>query len=119
MPRNYFSPEWATQLIEASADRELVPGLRGVVGFGVGKKPQVVVSFVDGRAVELVEGDPVAHMPFTGKQVEAWLAGDLVLAQAFTKGDLKATGPTGDLLAALELLDDRAVVTKVIPSVVD
>lgn len=110
MPRKFFSAGWAESLIEATADREPVPGLHGVVGFGVGKKPQVVVAFGDGRALRVLDEEPAAHIPFTGAQVEAWLAGDLVLAQAFTKGDLRATGSTGALLSALEILDDRSIV---------
>lgn len=109
MAKAIFTDEWAQALITSSATRELVPGLCGIVGFGVGKKPQVILSIVDGRAVAVIEEEMGAHMPFTGAQALAWLANELNLTEAYTKGDLKATGKTGDLLAALELLDDRSV----------
>lgn len=109
MAKAIFTDEWAQALITLSADRVRVPGLGGVVGFGVGKKPQVVVSIVDGRAESITEDESGAHVPFTGAQALAWLDDELNLTEAYTKGDLKATGKTGDLLSALELLDDRAV----------
>lgn len=109
MAKAIFTDEWAQALITLSAGRKPVPGLGGVVGFGVGKKPQVVVSIVDGQAKSITEDEFGAHVPFTGAQALAWLDGELNLTEAYTKGDLKATGKTGDLLSALELLDDRTV----------
>ncbi len=115
MATEEFSEAFVEALVSASAERDLVPGLMGTVGFGVGKKVQAVIAIVDGRAIGAVEEDPGATVPFTAAQFEAWLGGDLNLSQAYTKGDLKATGKTGDLLAALELLDDRAVVCSLRP----
>ena len=48
-------------------------------------------------------------LPFTGQQYQEWLDGSLNLSAAYTKGDLRAVGPTGPLLAALEVFDDRRV----------
>ena len=110
MATTAFSEELVEALVEASAERDPVPGLGGTVGFGVGKKVETVVSIVDGRAIGSVDAEPGATVPFTPAQFEAWLDGELNLSRAYTKGDLKATGKTGDLLAALELLDDRMVV---------
>lgn len=116
MAKSPFNDAWATALVAASAERELVPGLCGIVGFGVGKKIQATVSIVDGRAQETDAEEPGVHIPFTGAQALAWRAGELNLTQAYTKGDLKPVGRTGDLLAALELLDDPAVIAGMPPT---
>ncbi len=105
-----FTDEWVQALVEASAGRVAIPGLGGVIDLGIGKTVQMTLSIVDGRATGTSEEDAGAHIPFTGAQLEAWQNGELDLTQAYTKGDLKATGRTGHLLAALELLDDRSIV---------
>lgn len=105
-----FTDEWMQALVDASAGREAVPGLGGVVDLGIGKTVQATLCIVDGRAVGAADAETGAHIPFTGAQLDAWQDGELNLTQAYTKGDLKATGKTGDLLAALELLDDRSIV---------
>ncbi len=104
-----FGEEWIQALVQASANRESTPGLDGIIGFGIGKSIQATVSIVAGRAVGPSDEEPGAVVPFTGAQLVAWNANELNLTEAYTKGDLKATGRTGHLLAALELLDDRSV----------
>ncbi len=105
-----FTDEWVQALVVASAGREAIPGLGGVIDLGIGKTVQATLCIVDGRATGSSEEDAGAHIPFTGAQLEAWQNAELDLTEAYTKGDLKATGKTGHLLAALELLDDRSIV---------
>lgn len=112
MASTVFTEAWVQSLVAASAGREPVPGLDGIVGFGIGKKVHVVVEIVSGRAVGPSTVDPEVVVPFTGAQVQAWYDGELNLTESYTKGDLKATGKTGALLAAAELLDDRSVVAQ-------
>ncbi len=107
-----FTNEWVQALVEASVGREAIPGLGGIIDLGVGKTVQATLSIVDGRAIGSSEEEAGGHIPFTGAQLEAWQNGELNLTQAYTKGDLKATGKTGHLLAALELLDDRSIVDR-------
>lgn len=108
-----FDADFATALVNATADRAVVPGLSGVVELAVGKTKSVVVEIVDGRVVGIPEsvepGGANVRLTFTGAQREAWLNGDLDLTKAYMRGDFKPEGRSGDLFAALQLLDDPAV----------
>lgn len=104
-----FSVEWANALIAATADRASAGGLGGMVTLK-GMRRWVTISFEDGRATAAVDEKSSTVLPFKTAQYSAWLAGELNLAEAYTIGDLRAEGPTGPLLAALEVLDDPAVV---------
>ena len=105
-----FTPAFVDELIALSSGREVIPGLSGDVGLGVGSKVDAsnvsaVVSIVDGRATGTTDRDPDVVVGLSKKQVPEWLDGSLVLAEAYMKGDLKPVGASGALFAALELLD--------------
>lgn len=108
-----FDADFAGALVAATADRRTVTGLSGLVELAVGKTKSVIIEIVDGRVVGVPEsiepGSANVRITFTGAQRAAWLAGELDLTKAYMRGDLKPEGRSGDLLAALELLDDPAV----------
>ncbi len=95
-----LSEAWAGELISLSSTREPIPGLSGVVGLG-----DLTLSIVDGRAVALSDDTPEIVIPLAPKQVTEWWSGDLVLTEAYMKGDVKPVGASGALFAGLELLD--------------
>ncbi len=103
-----LSDEWLAALITATADRASAGGLRGRVTVSVPRKKLTLV-FDDGKVTGAEEGDVETVLPFTGQQYQDWVDGTLNLSAAYTKGDLRAVGPTGPLLAALEVFDDPAV----------
>lgn len=103
-----LSEDWLARLIEVTADRPAAGGLCGVVTVTVPRKKLTLV-FADGKVIGSQDEAVETVLPFTGKQYDAWLAGDFGLSTNYTKGDLRATGPTGPLLAALEVFDDPAV----------
>lgn len=108
-----FDTDFAGALVAATADRRTVAGLSGVVELAVGKTKSVIVEIVDGRVIGIPEGiepgNANVRIAFTGAQRQAWLDGELDLTKAYMRGDLKPEGRSGDLFAALELLDDPAV----------
>ncbi len=108
-----FDQAFADALVAATADRADAAGLGGIVELAIGKTKSVVLELVDGRVIGVAEGvgpgEANVRIPFTGAQRAAWLAGEFGLMQAYMRGDLKPEGRSGDLLAALELLDDPAV----------
>ena len=109
---SHFDEAFIEQLVAATGERTEVPGSSGIVGFGIGKKVLATVEIVDGRVIGPVEADPVVTLVFKGAQVDAWVAGELNLSQAFMRGDFKPVGHMGPLAAALEVLDDPAVVAQ-------
>ena len=106
-----FSDEFVGKLVAATADRDAVPGSSGIVGLGIGKKVRATVEIIDGRVVGPTDEESVTQFLFTGKQVEAWLAGEFNLSQAYMRGDFKPVGHTGPMTAALEIFDDPTVVS--------
>ena len=103
-----LSDEWLAALVAATANRASAGGLGGSVTITVPRK-KLTVRFDDGKVVGAEDDEVDTVLPFTGQQYDDWLAGLLNLSSAYTKGDLRAVGPTGPLLAALEVLDDPAV----------
>ena len=95
-----FSDEWVDELVELSSTREPIAGLSGVVRLG-----DLAVAIVDGQATGVSAETPEVEIPLSKKQVDAWSAGELVLTEAYMKGDLKPVGTSGPLFAGLELLD--------------
>ncbi len=108
-----FDADFADALVAATADRADADGLNAFVELAIGKTKSVVLELVDGRVIGLAKGiepgEAKVRIPFTGAQRAAWLAGELDLAQAYMRGDLKPEGSSGDLIATLELLNDPAV----------
>lgn len=101
---------WIDELVAATSEREPISSLNGIVGLGIGSKVNVtnasaVFSIVEGRATGVSEETPEVAIPFSAKQLDEWMSGDLVLTEAYMKGDLKPVGASGPLFAALELLD--------------
>ncbi|MEZ5377738.1 MAG: SCP2 sterol-binding domain-containing protein [Acidimicrobiales bacterium] len=108
-----FDRDFADALVAATADRADAAGLSGIVELALGKTSSLVLELVDGRVVGVAEGiepgEANVRIPFTGAQRAAWLAGEFDLTKAYMRGDLKPEGRSGDLIAALQLLDDPAV----------
>ncbi len=100
-----FSAEWVGELVEATAGRSGVPGVAGKVGIGHGKVPKVVLEMAEGKVLGATEEEHEVLIPISKAQLEQWSAGELNLTVAYMKGDIKPTGSTGALLAALEVLD--------------
>ncbi len=105
-----FGSEWVEEVVALSAGREPIPGMTGVVALGIGSKvdttnAHVFLSITDGIADGSTSNTPDVTLPFTKRQVERWLEGELVLTEAYMKGDIKPVGASGPLFAALELLD--------------
>lgn len=99
-------------LVAASADRRRGSGLAGRVQLALGSSSAVVVEIADGRVIAVSRDEPEVRIPFTQAQFQAWLDGDLHLSRAYMRGDIKPEGSSGALLAALEVLDDPAVVAE-------
>ena len=105
-----FTEAFVAELVERSSARPPIPGLSGDVGLGIGSKVDaskvaVVIAIVDGQVSGATERSAEAIIGLSKKQVPLWLAGDLVLAAEYMKGDLKPTGASGAIFAGLELLD--------------
>ena len=105
-----FTEAFVAELVAATADRPLIPGLSGDIGLGIGSKVDaskvaVVIAIVDGRVTGPTERPAEAIIGLSKKQVPQWLSGELVLASEYMKGDLKPTGASGAIFAGLELLD--------------
>lgn len=105
-----FTEAFVDELVALSANRPLIPGLSGDVGLGVGSKVDaskvsVVVAIVDGKVTGQTDRGPDVVIGLSKNQVPEWLSGELVLAEAYMKGDLKPAGASGALFAGLELLD--------------
>ena len=105
-----FTESFVDELVTLSAKRPPIPGLSGDVGLGIGSKVDaskvsVVIAIVDGRVTGPTDRSPEVIIGLSKKQVPEWLAGELVLAAAYMKGDLKPVGASGPLFAGLELLD--------------
>ena len=105
-----FTESFVDELVAVSATRPPIPGLSGDVGLGVGSKVDaskvpVVIAIVDGQVTGSTDRSPEVIIGLSKNQVPQWLAGELVLAAAYMKGDLKPVGASGPLFAGLELLD--------------
>lgn len=104
-----FSDEWVAELVTATAGRAGVPGVSGQVGLGHGKTAKIVLEISEGKVLGLTNAEPEVIIPISKVQLEEWSDGQLNLTVAYMKGDLKPTGSTGALLAALEVLDSGVV----------
>lgn len=105
-----FTDAFIEELVTISQARQPIPGLSGDVGLGIGSKIDesnvaVVIGIVDGQVTGPTDRPCEAVIGLSKKQVPEWLSGDLVLAAAYMKGDLKPTGASGAIFAGLELLD--------------
>ncbi len=105
-----FDEGFVDAMVQATSDRPMTPGLSGHVALGVGSKvdaakADVVVSIRDGRVVGSSDETAEAVVILSRAQVEAWTAGAFVPSEAYMRGDLKPTGASGPLFAALETLD--------------
>ena len=105
-----FTADFIDELAALSAGRPPIPGLSGDVGLGVGSKVDasnvaVVVAIIDDQVTGTTDRGPDVVIGLSKKQVPEWLSGELVLTEAYMKGDLKPVGASGPLFAGLELLD--------------
>ena len=106
-----LSEAWVAALVEASRDRSGAgTGVGGQVVITIGKTKRAEFQVVDGRVIEAgVDGDgDGVTIPVTAKQLAAIVDGTESLAQAFMRGDVKPVGPTGPLLAVIELFEDAS-----------
>ncbi|NNF55827.1 MAG: hypothetical protein HKN03_15475 [Acidimicrobiales bacterium] len=99
-----FDADWLNAAMVNSADRQPT-GLHGSAALLKGKVPLLTVRTEDGRIVGESTGTPECDFPFTQGQIDAFMAGELKLAVAYMRGDLKATGSTAAIIAVIEALD--------------
>lgn len=101
-----LSPEWCERLIAASSDAPTRAGLDARVALCLGSTTRRVLEIRDGRIVAVDEGDAAVELPLTAAQLEAIAAGQLSLARAYMRGDLKPVGSSGAVLVAVEVFED-------------
>jgi hypothetical protein len=65
----------------------------------------ITVEISDGRVVGQAAGPPGCEIPLNDDQVEALVTGSAELSADYMRGDLKPTGSTASILAALNALD--------------
>ncbi len=99
-----FDADWLNAAIASSADRQPT-GLHGSAALLRGKAPLLTIRTEDGRIVGEAAGTPECDLPFTQGQIDAFRAGELKLAVAYMRGDLKATGSTAAIIAVIDALD--------------
>lgn len=108
-----LSDVWVEAVVAASAQREAIRGLDGIVTLAIGKTTKVTLDIASGRVTGRVDAAGEVEVPFTKAQLAAWADGEFDLSVAYMKGDLKPTGATGPFLALLAVMDDPAVVSAV------
>ncbi len=96
--------DWLKEAILRSADRRPT-GLHGSAALLRGKAPLLTIRIEDGRIVGEANGAPQCDLPFTQGQIDDFSAGELKLAVAYMRGDLKATGSTAAIIAVIDALD--------------
>lgn len=101
---------WLNRAMETTADR-IPTGLDGTAAITVGKESLMALIIEDGRIVGEATGETDCDLPFTARQLEAYLTGDLSPTVEYMRGDLKPTGSTRAILAALDALEACRVVT--------
>lgn len=99
-----FDADWLITAITSSADRQPT-GLHGSAALLRGKAPLLTIGTEDGRIVGEATGIPECDLPFTQGQIDAFMSGELKLAVAYMRGDLKATGSTAAIIAVIDALD--------------
>ena len=99
-----FDADWLDAAIASSADRQPT-GLHGSGALLRGKTPLLSIRTEDGRIVGESDGPAECVFPFTQGQIDAFRAGELKLAVAYMRGDLKATGSTAAIIAVIDALD--------------
>lgn len=103
-----FDADWLESTIRTSADRHST-GLHGSAALLKGKGLLLTVRVEDGRVVGESTGTPECDFPFTQGQIDAFIAGELKLAVAYMRGDLKATGSTAAIVAVIDALDALSI----------
>lgn len=101
---------WLERAVEATAARPAT-GLDGTATIVVGKEPSVTIEVHDGRIVGEAIGATECEVPFTPRQVEAYLSGQLRPTVEYMRGDMKPTGSTRAILAVLDALEAGRPVT--------
>ena len=101
---------WIGRLVEATADLPPRPGLDTRVALVVGDD-RVVLDITDGRVTGAVDGEARIELPLTPEQLDAVAFGELSLAVAYMRGDVKPVGPSGALAVLLEVVEDPATWT--------
>ena len=98
---------WLDAAVEASQGREPT-GLHGSARLLLGKTELITVQIEDGRIVGPAVGTAECEIPFSPSQAEALAEGSLNLAVEYMRGDLKPTGSTAAIMAAIDALDALA-----------
>ncbi len=101
---------WLDAAVEATAARPAT-GLDGTASIVVGKERALTIEVSDGRIVGEATGAAQCEVPFTPRQVEAYLSGNLRPAVEYMRGDMKPTGSTRAILAVLDALEAGRPVT--------
>lgn len=95
---------WLDRAVEVTAGRPDT-GLDGTAVITVGKEAVLTVIIEGGRVVGEGGAEGDCELPFTRRQLDAYLAGDLDPTVEYMRGDLKPTGSTQAILAALDVLE--------------
>lgn len=71
---------------------------------------RTVLDIRDGRFAPVADGgaEPAVEVPLSAEQVDAIAAGELSLAVAYMRGDIKPVGSTGALAVLIEVVEDPA-----------
>lgn len=103
--------QWAADLVAASATASPRPGLDARVAVTVGSESPVLLDIRDGRIVDATAAeagrtDVDVEVPLSPEVFEAAATGELSLAVAYMRGDVKPVGSTGALAVFLEVVED-------------
>jgi putative sterol carrier protein len=103
-----LSPEWEQRLVAGSGAAPARPGVDARVAVRLGTTVRRVLDIRDGRVVAVGDGDTEAdvELPLTADQLSALAAGELSLARAYMRGDLKPVGSSGAVAVAVEVFED-------------
>jgi hypothetical protein len=97
---------WVERLVAGTTGVPARPGLDATVALTAGTAGRVVFEVRDGRVVGPSPGPADIEIPVTEEQLAGLEAGEVSLATAYMRGDIKPVGPSGALLVAVEVLED-------------
>ena len=99
---------WVERLAQASSGSAARPGLDARVAVALAGGPPAVLDIRDGRVAGIADGAAEVEVPLTAEQVQAFGGGEVSLAVAYMRGDVKPVGSTGALAVFIEVVDDPA-----------
>jgi alkyl sulfatase BDS1-like metallo-beta-lactamase superfamily hydrolase len=101
-------PAWLDRLRRAADAGPARAGLDARVALALDGADRAVLDIRDGRVAGVAEpgGEPEVELPLTAEQVDALAAGQVSLAVAYMRGDIKPVGSSGALAVLIEVLDE-------------